>query len=116
MPWLAIPFSDSDNRDSLNDLFDVGGIPYLVVLDVTGKVLTSNGVQVVRDHGPEGYPFTAERIQELEQEQEAAKKNQTLRSLLVSPSRDFVITKDKNKVILATVTSYFIININKLVC
>lgn len=99
MPWFAIPFSDSDIRDRLNDLFDVGGIPYLVIFDVNGKVLTSVGVQVVRDYGSNAYPFTDERIQKLKEEEEAAKQNQTLRSLLVSSSRDFVISKDGNKVI-----------------
>lgn len=98
MPWFAIPFSDSDIRDRLNDLFDVGGIPYLVIFDVNGKVLTSVGVQVVRDYGSNAYPFTDERIQKLKEEEEAAKQNQTLRSLLVSSSRDFVISKDGNKV------------------
>lgn len=98
MPWFAIPFSDSDIRDRLNDLFDVGGIPYLVIFDVNGKVLTSEGVQVVRDYGSNGYPFTDERIEKLKEEEEAAKQNQTLRSLLVSSSRDFVISKDGNKV------------------
>ncbi|RWW34324.1 hypothetical protein GW17_00000924 [Ensete ventricosum] len=98
MPWFAIPFSDSDIRDRLNELFDVGGIPYLVIFDVNGKVLTSEGVQVVRDYGSNGYPFTDERIEKLKEEEEAAKQNQTLRSLLVTSSRDFVISKDGNKV------------------
>ncbi|WOL12154.1 putative nucleoredoxin 1 [Canna indica] len=98
MPWLAIPFSDTDIRDKVDNSFDVRGIPHLVILDANRKVLTSEGVRLVEDYGSEGYPFTAERIQVLVEEEEAAKKNQTLRSLLISPSRDFVISKDKNKV------------------
>ncbi|KAG6468134.1 probable nucleoredoxin 1 [Zingiber officinale] len=98
MPWLAIPFEDSDVRDNLNDLFDVGGIPYLVVLDADGKVLTTEVVQIVNDYGPEAYPFTAERIQKLKEDEQAAKQNQTIQSLLVTSSRDYVISKDNHKV------------------
>lgn len=32
MPWLAIPFSDSDTRNNLNELFKGRGIPHLVIL------------------------------------------------------------------------------------
>ncbi|XP_008792848.2 probable nucleoredoxin 1 [Phoenix dactylifera] len=101
MPWLAIPFSDSETRDRLNELFDVSGIPHLVVLDKSGKVLTDEAVRAVRDYGSEGYPFTPERIAKMKEEEEAAKKNQTLRSVLVSSSRDFVISNSGNKVPVA---------------
>ncbi|KAF7123828.1 hypothetical protein RHSIM_Rhsim12G0116600 [Rhododendron simsii] len=41
MPWLAIPFSDSNTRDRLDELFKVMGIPHLVILDENGKVSIS---------------------------------------------------------------------------
>ncbi|OIW14340.1 hypothetical protein TanjilG_25126 [Lupinus angustifolius] len=76
MPWLAIPFSDSDTRKRLNELFDVVGIP------------------------------------KLDQDNEA-KKNQTLTSILTSPSRDFVISSDGKKIPVSdlegkTIGLYFI--------
>ncbi|XP_028801769.1 probable nucleoredoxin 1 isoform X1 [Neltuma alba] len=98
MPWLAIPFSDSDARSHLNELFEVQGIPYLVILDENGKVATEDGTEVVREYGAEGYPFTPERIKELKDQEEEAKRNQSLRSLLVSKSRDFVISSDEKQV------------------
>nr|DAD30920.1 TPA_asm: hypothetical protein HUJ06_009771 [Nelumbo nucifera] len=98
MPWLAIPFADSGARQRLKELFQVRGIPNLVVLDGTGKVLSERAVQIVRDYGAEAYPFTPERIKLLKEEEEAAKQNQTLRSILASSSRDFVISNDGNKV------------------
>ncbi|CAI9756277.1 unnamed protein product [Fraxinus pennsylvanica] len=98
MPWLAIPFSDSETRDGLDKLFDVSGIPHLVILDDNGKKLTIEGVGIIREHGVEGYPFTPERIQELKEQEEEAKRNQTLKSLLVSRSRDYVIRPDGKKV------------------
>ncbi|KAF7829355.1 putative nucleoredoxin 1 [Senna tora] len=98
MPWLAIPYSDSDTRSRLDEVFKVNGIPHLVILDADGKVATESGVEVVREYGVEAYPFTSERIQELRDEEEEAKKNQSLRSILVSKSRDFLVTSDGKQV------------------
>ncbi|RDX85334.1 putative nucleoredoxin 1, partial [Mucuna pruriens] len=55
MPWLAIPFSDSETRNRLNELFDVRGIPHLALVDETGKVVTGDGVEVISEYGVEGY-------------------------------------------------------------
>ncbi|KAI4328269.1 hypothetical protein L6164_020636 [Bauhinia variegata] len=98
MPWLAIPFSDSDTRNRLDELFEVRGIPNLVILDENGKVVTEDGVEVIREYGIEGYPFSSERINELKEQEEEARKNQSLKTLLVNRSRDFVISSDGNKV------------------
>ncbi|KAI4302241.1 hypothetical protein MLD38_038015 [Melastoma candidum] len=98
MPWLAVPFSDSATRDSLDELFKVSGIPCLVILDETGKVVTESGVEIIREYGVEGYPFTVERFKELKDQEEEAKRNQTLKYLLVSDSRDFVISSKGGKV------------------
>lgn len=98
MPWLAIPFSDSQTRDNLSDLFDVVGIPCLVILDESGKILTNKGVSIVKDYGSEAYPFTPERMEKMKEEEEYARKNQTLQRVLVSSSRDFVIANNGNKV------------------
>ncbi|XP_010243057.1 PREDICTED: probable nucleoredoxin 1 [Nelumbo nucifera] len=98
MPWLAIPFSDSDTRDRLDGIFQVNGIPHLVILDANGKVSTEEGVEIIGEYGVEAYPFTSEIINQLKEEEEAAKKEQSLRSILVSSSRDFLISNDGNKV------------------
>ncbi|KAG6468649.1 hypothetical protein ZIOFF_073338 [Zingiber officinale] len=47
--------------------------------------------------GTEAYPFTVEKISKLREEVENAKKDQTLRSILVSSSRDYLITNDRSK-------------------
>ncbi|KAK6133621.1 hypothetical protein DH2020_032651 [Rehmannia glutinosa] len=83
MPWLAVPFSDSETREALDELFSVSGIPHLVILDENGKLLTSEGVQVVQEYGSEGYPFTSEQIEKLKEQELEAKRNQSLKSLLV---------------------------------
>lgn len=115
MPWLAIPFSDSEMRSRLDELFHVRGIPHLALLDESGKVVTEDGVDIIREYGVEGYPFTSARIKELKDLEEEARRNQSVRSLLVSPSRDFVITSDGKKIPVSelegkTVGLYFSVN------
>lgn len=106
MPWLAIPFSDSDIRDHLDELFRVRGIPHLVIIDENGKVSTDSGVEIIREYGEECFPFTPERIRELKELEEVAKREQSLRSILVSHSRDFVISD--NGMNVSSVTMLFI--------
>ncbi|XP_028796232.1 probable nucleoredoxin 1 [Neltuma alba] len=98
MPWLAIPFSDSDTRNHLNGLFKMRRIPLLVILDENGKVATENGTEIVSECGAEAYPFTLEKIKELKDQEEEGKRNQSLRSLLVFKSRDYVISSDGKQV------------------
>lgn len=115
MPWLALPFSDSETRKRLKELFKVRGIPFLVILDVNGKVSTTQGVRIVREYGVNGYPFTEERINSLKEEEEAAKKNQSLSSILVSGSRSHLVKNDGTEIPVSelegkTVGLYFSMN------
>ncbi|KAG6487036.1 probable nucleoredoxin 1-2 [Zingiber officinale] len=99
MPWLAIPFSDSWMRIKLENIFLVMAFdPELIILEANGKVLNREGVQAVREYGTEGFPFTIEKMSKLIEETENAKKDQILRSVLVSPSRDYLIANDRSKV------------------
>ncbi|XP_024993483.1 probable nucleoredoxin 1 [Cynara cardunculus var. scolymus] len=112
MPWLAVPFTDSKTREALDGRFKVKGIPHLVFLDENGKVLSDRGVMLVSEYGAEGYPFTPERVKEIKEQEEEARRNQSLRSILESPSRDFVITANGNKALVTnlegkTVGLYF---------
>ncbi|XP_042420867.1 probable nucleoredoxin 1-2 isoform X2 [Zingiber officinale] len=117
MPWLAIPFSDTTVKKKLKEIFQERRRPALVIIDANGKVLNTEGVQAVRGYGAESYPFTVEKISELREEAENAKKDQTLRSLLVSSSRDYLIANDRSKVSVSnlegkTVALYFPCNTN----
>uniref|UniRef100_K4A7K4 protein-disulfide reductase n=1 Tax=Setaria italica TaxID=4555 RepID=K4A7K4_SETIT len=99
MPWLAVPFSDSEGREALDGRFKVSGIPHLVILDAkTGEVYTEDGVGLVSEYGVEAYPFTPERINELKEQEKAAKENQTIKSVLGTSTRDYLITSKGDKV------------------
>lgn len=92
MPWLAIPFSDSATVSKLKQKFGVSGIPHLVILDASGRVSTAEGVEVIMEYEAAAYPFTLERINQLKEKEEEAKRNQSLKTLLVNGSRDYVIS------------------------
>ncbi|KAJ6431308.1 hypothetical protein OIU84_018739, partial [Salix udensis] len=70
MPWLALPFSDAETRK----------------------------LSTVMEHGVDGYPFNLDRLNFLKEQEENAKKNQTIISILVSSSRDYVISNDGKKI------------------
>nr|GEX88054.1 probable nucleoredoxin 1 [Tanacetum cinerariifolium] len=118
MPWLAVPFSDTKTRDALDGCFKVSGIPHLVFLDESGKVSTDSGVMIIGEYGSEGYPFTPERVKEIKDQEEEARKNQSLRTILESPSRNYVITANGDKVFITdlegkTVGLYFMLSTYK---
>lgn len=67
MPWLALPFGD-ERKKSLSRTFKIYGIPSLVAIGPTGKTITKEAKELVSIHGANAYPFTKERIEELEEQ------------------------------------------------
>ncbi|XP_057949038.1 probable nucleoredoxin 1 [Malania oleifera] len=65
MPWLAVPYSDSEGLKRARGLLSFSFLPYLVIFDEEGKQLNTEGRKHVEKHGAKAYPFTPERIQEL---------------------------------------------------
>ncbi|KAJ8547641.1 hypothetical protein K7X08_011227 [Anisodus acutangulus] len=67
MPWLALPFGDG-RKASLSRLFKVQGIPTLVAIGPSGKTVTTEARNLIMCHGAEAFPFTEERMEEIEAE------------------------------------------------
>lgn len=60
MPWLALPFQDRDRKQRLSKLFEVEGIPTVVVLDSQLHVVNKDAVEEVgRDNDGAKYPWKA---------------------------------------------------------
>jgi nucleoredoxin len=58
MPWLALPYEDRDQKNSLSKKFKVKGIPSLVILDKDGSVITTDGrSKVMADPEGERFPW-----------------------------------------------------------
>ncbi|XP_031258980.1 probable nucleoredoxin 1 [Pistacia vera] len=101
MPWLAIPHSNETARHGLKSLYSVQETPHLIILSKEGDLVSSIGHFLVAEFGSLAYPFTKHRIKELKDEEEAQKKNQTLRTILATPSRDFVISNEGKEVAIS---------------
>uniref|UniRef100_A0A166A577 protein-disulfide reductase n=1 Tax=Daucus carota subsp. sativus TaxID=79200 RepID=A0A166A577_DAUCS len=88
MPWLAIPYSDLEAKKELNRRFDVEGIPCLVILQPSNDkgdniAAFNDGVELIYRYGVQAFPFTKERLEELQEEERKKQESQTVASLLV---------------------------------
>ncbi|XP_044972867.1 probable nucleoredoxin 2 isoform X1 [Hordeum vulgare subsp. vulgare] len=82
MPWPAVPFGDIPCKKSLSDMFQVEGIPRLVVLAPDGaEVVCSDAVELVHRYGDPAFPFTPARVAELEAAERSKFASQTLDKL-----------------------------------
>ncbi|KAL0314532.1 UNVERIFIED_CONTAM: putative nucleoredoxin 2 [Sesamum angustifolium] len=94
MPWLAVPFSDLESKRALSRKFDVEGIPCLIILQpkhYKEDSIVVDGVDLMYRYGVQAYPFTKKRVEELLEKEKDKHKNQTLRDLLTTHKRDFLI-------------------------
>lgn len=56
MPWPSVPYSNTTLRQNLTECFNVRGIPYLVLIDKNGNIITENGrAEITED--PDGLYF-----------------------------------------------------------
>lgn len=113
MPWLSIPFSDLNSKRELNKKFDIDGVPCLVILqpDREEESAVRDGVEFVYRFGAEGFPFSRQRLEELEAEEKERHDRQTLVKLLTNKDRDFLLGHPDplpvNSLIGKTVGLYF---------
>ncbi|OVA04227.1 C1-like [Macleaya cordata] len=97
MPWLAVPFGDKIIRE-LATRFELNAIPSLVIIGPDGRTLSSDGSFYIHSHGIDAYPFSQEKLSELDEIEKSRAESQTLESLLVSDELDFVLGKGGIKV------------------
>lgn len=111
MPWLAIPYSDLQCKRNLAQNFDIEGIPSLVILNSNGKAIQTDGVELIYRYGVQAFPFTYEKMQELEAEEQAKHASQTIGRLLSTNSRDYLIRQKEqvpiSQLVGKTVGLYF---------
>jgi len=64
MPWVALPFSERTQKDTLSKKYKVSGIPTLVVLDSQANLITAGGRGKV-SADPEGFPWAPKTVFEI---------------------------------------------------
>ena len=74
MPWLAVPFGD-ERKNSLSRTFKIHGIPSLVAIGPNGRTVTKEARDLIMAHRADAYPFTEERLKDLEAATEEAAKS-----------------------------------------
>lgn len=66
MPWVAKNWDDKASKEALDQLFEIQGIPSLVVVDAkTGKLITSSARAGVTGD-PEGFPWEKKPVAKLD--------------------------------------------------
>ncbi|GAB2276097.1 hypothetical protein Dimus_010838 [Dionaea muscipula] len=64
MPWFSIPYEDKSRHD-LRRIFEIKGIPALILIGADGKIISTNGRSLVSSYGASAFPFTESRIAEI---------------------------------------------------
>lgn len=66
--WLAIPWADANRRKKLDSLFEVSGIPTLVIVDDQGRVVSKNARNAVSaDATGDAFPWAPPAVGDLSQ-------------------------------------------------
>lgn len=100
MPWLSIPFSDLETKKALDRKFDIEGIPCLIILqpkDTKDEATLHDGVEIIYRFGIQAFPFTKQRLQELERQVREKHESQTLTNLLTNLDREYLLGHPPSK-------------------
>lgn len=92
MPWLALPFGDS-RKALLSRKFKVSGIPMLVAIGSSGRTVTKEARDLVALYGADAYPFTEERIEEIEAGNEETVKGWPEKVIHETHEHELVLTR-----------------------
>lgn len=94
MPWLSIPFADLESKKALTGQFEIEGIPSLVVLQPGNDdgMAQRDGVELIYRFGVEAFPFSNQRLEELENEEREKHERQTIANLMKSQDRDYLLS------------------------
>ncbi|KAG8654534.1 hypothetical protein MANES_05G143400v8 [Manihot esculenta] len=100
MPWLSIPFSDLETKKALDRKFDIESIPCLIILqpkDTKDEATLHDGVEIIYRFGIQAFPFTKQRLQELERQVREKHESQTLTNLLTNLDREYLLGHPPSK-------------------
>jgi len=90
MPWLMLSFADRDRKKTLSDIFEIKGIPTLVLIDKDGTITTDGRGSIMSE------PF--DELRESENKKKAEKEAldqliSTLPESVTSPLHNCVLSK-----------------------
>ena len=100
MPWLALPFSDYVRNIRLYRWFKTGRWGEAAIfISSAGRIYQEyDALELISTHRGDIYPFTPGRFNFLKDQYEETERNHSLTSLLVSNSRDYLLSNDGSQV------------------
>lgn len=95
---LALPYNDYVRNMRLNRWFGIRSNSAVIFISSDGHTYRDDALELISTHRGDIYPFTPERFDFLKQQYEETERNQTLASLLVSDTRDYLVSNDGSQV------------------
>lgn len=80
MPWFVVPF-DVNLQKKLGNIYKVNQIPSFIQLNIDKSLLAKDPVGLIKDYGPDAFPFTKKRQEELKALDEAKRQEGKLEQL-----------------------------------
>ncbi|KAJ4755341.1 Cysteine/Histidine-rich C1 domain family protein [Rhynchospora pubera] len=74
MPWLALPLVDP-RKNFLEEIFNIMESPSLIAIGPSGKIVSKDVRMLLDVYGADAYPFTEERVKELQDDIENMAKS-----------------------------------------
>merc|ERR1711934_835596 len=83
MPWLALPYSNREGKSDLSSIFEVRGIPSLVTIDPSGKVINKSA-RGAASADPDGlkFPWAPEPVNDVNVDQDGLNEETCVIALL----------------------------------
>ena len=60
--WFALDYDQRDLKKDLGEIFEVEGIPTLILMKKDGTIITRDGAQRALRMGPDSFPWDDEAI------------------------------------------------------
>lgn len=106
MPWTAIPILDTMSRIHIAQHFipsERRYSPSSFVISNRGLILQHDSMSLFQEYGAEGYPFSDQRIDTIISKDNVLGAHPSLRPLLASPERDYLINNKGHRVSISDI-------------
>ena len=98
MPWYALSYNERELKSALSDLFEVEGIPTLVLLTGQGDMITDDGCEVV-SYGANYFPWDGTSIAKA-REDEAKMREKKIKDAREAEEKSILAQEQAGKIVL----------------
>ena len=98
MPWYALDYKERSLKSLLSDIYDVQGIPTLILLNGKGEMITEDGREVT-SYGEEYFPWDDASIEKAKEE-ETKKKIEKIKEQKKEEEKNAMEQEKSGKIVL----------------